>query len=70
MPNPRGMNKTRAHTDSKCSACGSSDLLSVSISMGDGPVCFWTCSMCETTGWEREGARLAREVALASIPRR
>jgi hypothetical protein len=64
------MNTTRVHTDSMCSACGSPDLLSVSISMADGPVSFWTCSACETTGWEREGSMVAREVALANIPRR
>jgi hypothetical protein len=63
-----GMNTTRAHT--MCTACGSADLLSVSIHMGDGPVSFWTCSLCEATGWEREGAGLPRNEALANIPRR
>jgi hypothetical protein len=62
------MNTTRVHA--KCSACGSPSVLSVSITMADGPVGFWTCTMCEMTGWEREGARVSREAALANIPRR
>jgi hypothetical protein len=64
------MNTTRVHTDAKCSACGSPDLLSVSIAMADGPVDFWTCPTCEATGWQREGSGVPREVALANIPRR
>jgi hypothetical protein len=64
------MNTPRFLTDSKCSTCGASDLLSVSITMADGPVSFWTCSTCEATGWEREGSLVPRDVALAHIPRR
>jgi len=62
------MNGTRTHTT--CSSCGSPDLLSVSITMVDGPVGFWTCTMCEMTGWERGGSRVSRDAALAHIPRR
>jgi hypothetical protein len=68
MPTHRDMNATRAHTG--CTACGSSELLSVSITMADGPVRFWTCSTCEATSWERHGARLTRDSALSHLPRR
>jgi transposase-like protein len=61
------MNLTRAP---KCIACGSDELLSVSITMADGPVDFWTCSSCESTSWERSGGRVSREAALANLPRR
>lgn len=44
--------------------------MAVSISMADGPVDFWTCVLCETTGWERDGSQLSRDMALAHIPRR
>jgi hypothetical protein len=64
------MNTPRPHSGTTCSACSSPDLLSVSITMADGPVRFWTCSICEVTGWEREGSTVAREAALANLPRR
>ena len=59
---------TRTH--SGCTACGSSELLSVAITMADGPVRFWTCVMCEATSWERGGAPMNRDAALAHLPRR
>lgn len=53
-----------------CTTCGSEEVLSVPISMEDGRVRFWTCTMCEATGWERDGSPIARTIALAHIPRR
>jgi hypothetical protein len=64
------MNATRSPATTTCSTCGSSDLLAVSISMDDGGIQFWTCTMCQATGWERDGAQIARDAALAHIPRR
>lgn len=60
----------RGPVKTSCSTCGSTDLLSVAITMEDGGVRFWTCSMCEATGWERDGVVIPRETALARIPRR
>ena len=60
---------TRTHA-SKCTACGSHELLSVGMNMEDGAVMFWTCSNCEKTGWERNGAGISRDAALSNIPRR
>ncbi len=60
---------TRTHATS-CTACGSHELITVAMNMEDGAVGFWTCSMCEKTGWEREGTRVSREAALSRIPRR
>jgi transposase-like protein len=62
------MNSTRAHTG--CKACGSTELLSIGITMADGPVQFWTCTTCEATSWERDGTRLSRDSALSHLPRR
>jgi formate dehydrogenase maturation protein FdhE len=64
------MNMTRGPVKTTCSTCGSTDLVSVGITMDDGGVRFWTCSMCEASGWERDGAVIPRDVALAHIPRR
>ena len=61
---------TPLDTTTKCTACGSHELLSVAMNMQDGDVRFWTCSECEATGWERDGAGVPREAALTSIPRR
>jgi hypothetical protein len=63
------MMNTRTHTN-RCNACGSHELLLVSMNMEDGGVKFWTCSACEKTGWERDGAGVSREAALSRIPRR
>jgi len=60
---------TRAHTNS-CTACGSHELLTVAMNMEDGAVTFWTCSMCEKTGWQRNGDSVSRSAALSDIPRR
>jgi transposase-like protein len=62
------MNSTRAYTG--CRACGSTELLSIGITMADGPVHFWTCTTCEATSWERDGTRLSRDSALSHLPRR
>ena len=61
---------TRPNVKIHCSSCSSDDLLTVSLAMPDGDVLFWTCSQCESTGWDRDGAMLTRDSALANIPRR
>ena len=53
-----------------CSTCGSSDTFSVGMEMADGAVRFWSCTECEATGWQRDGATIDRTVALANVPRR
>jgi hypothetical protein len=45
-------------------------VLSVAMNMDDGGVQFRTCTECEATWWEREGARVERTAALTAIPRR
>ncbi|MGH2674595.1 MAG: hypothetical protein ACRDH1_04170, partial [Actinomycetota bacterium] len=64
------MNMTRGTAATTCSTCGSAETMTVSISMEDGSVRFWTCTECEATGWRRDGSDIARDVALARIPRR
>ena len=64
------MMNTRLKTQITCSSCTSDDLLTVSMTMQDGSVLFWTCAQCEATGWERDGSTLDRHAALANIPRR
>ena len=64
------MNSTRAHSKTRCRSCRSGAVLTVAMNMKDAPVVFWTCTSCETTGWEREGSLVSRETALSSIPRR
>jgi hypothetical protein len=62
------MNATRPLTTTRCSSCGSDELISVSLQ--EGQVLFWTCAFCETTGWERAGASVSRDDIIALIPRR
>lgn len=64
------MNATRSPLQTTCSTCGSADTMSVVMEMADGSVRYWTCVACEATGWQRDGAEIDREVALAQIPRR
>lgn len=62
------MNRTRAHASTRCSACRSDELISVSLQ--DGEVQFWTCTLCESTGWQRDGSEVSRDSVISRIPRR
>ncbi len=42
----------------RCENCGSPDLLTVELSVGDQPVSFTACHECETKWWVRAGARI------------
>jgi transcription elongation factor Elf1 len=64
------MSTKRFHAGRGCSRCGSRKLISVSMNREDGQVAFWTCSMCEATGWERDGSQVSRSSALTHVPRR
>jgi transcription elongation factor Elf1 len=62
------MNATRPQTTTACSTCGSESLISVSLQ--ESQVLFWTCAICETTGWERAGTSVSRDDVISLIPRR
>lgn len=64
------MNARRSPRQTSCSTCGSTDTISVGMEMADGAVRYWTCTDCEATGWQRDGANIDRDVALANVPRR
>ncbi|MGH2695602.1 MAG: hypothetical protein ACRDIW_01275 [Actinomycetota bacterium] len=64
------MNATRSPLQTTCSTCGSADTMSVAMEMPDGTVRYWTCVACEASGWQRDGAEINRDVALAHLPRR
>jgi hypothetical protein len=64
------MTRTSTRAALRCGQCGSTDVLSVAMNMDDGGVQFRTCTECEATWWEREGARVERTAALTAIPRR
>jgi hypothetical protein len=38
-----------------CPACGSEDLLTITMTIRDAPIAFTFCGDCEWRGWEREG---------------
>jgi hypothetical protein len=62
------MRNKRGH--GSCPTCGAPGLLRVSLNMDDGAVSYWTCAECETSGWQRGDVSVARDSALAHIPRR
>jgi hypothetical protein len=53
-----------------CPDCGSTNLITISMAMGEGRVLFRTCPPCEARWWERDGSQITRDVALESVPRR
>jgi transposase-like protein len=53
-----------------CPDCGSANLISVAMSIGEGEVLFRTCPPCEARWWEQDGSRVSRETALQGVPRR
>ena len=42
-------------TPRSCTACGSSDLLTVTIELSSGSIAFRTCQGCELKWWEQQG---------------
>jgi transposase-like protein len=53
-----------------CPDCGSDNLITIAMSMGEGRVLYRTCSPCEAKWWEKDGSRISRDNALAGVPRR
>jgi hypothetical protein len=54
----------------QCPDCGSDNLITVAMSIGEGDVLFRTCPPCEARWWERDGSRISRHTALQGVPRR
>jgi transposase-like protein len=54
----------------RCPDCGSANLISVAMSIGEGEVLFRTCPPCEARWWEQDGSRITRDTALRGVPRR
>jgi ssDNA-binding Zn-finger/Zn-ribbon topoisomerase 1 len=52
-----------------CPDCGSTNLITISMAMGDGRVPFRTCPRCEARWWEKDGSQISRDAALDSVPR-
>ena len=50
-------------TPPTCPACGSQEILRVTMSLAGAPTRFTRCPTCEWKGWEREG----RDVPLGSV---
>jgi hypothetical protein len=72
---PRGhfadtSNMRSSRNPTRCPDCGSANLISVAMSIGEGEVLFRTCPPCEARWWERDGSRITRDTALQGVPRR
>lgn len=55
---------SRVHSD-HCRNCRSTDLMSVSLTIGAGPVRFCHCRGCETRWWTDASAQ--RQIALPDV---
>jgi transposase-like protein len=60
----------RGPSDISCPDCGSTNLITISMAMGEGRVLFRTCPPCEARWWERDGSQISRDAALESVPHR
>jgi DNA-directed RNA polymerase subunit M/transcription elongation factor TFIIS len=48
------MTRPRSHAP-KCPACGTQELLTVTLTVDDAPMEFTTCHTCERRWWSRDG---------------
>ena len=58
------------HTKTTCRACGSDQLLTITLSLEERAVDFTTCHACETKWWEQAGSTIPLQSILTLVPRR
>lgn len=59
-----------AHDKTTCPACGSTELLTIALSLDPSGVRFRTCHACEMKWWEQGGSPVPLENVLSLVPRR
>jgi transposase-like protein len=52
-----------------CPDCGSTNLITIAMALGEGRVLFRTCPPCEARWWEKDGSQVSRDAVLESVPR-
>ena len=54
----------------RCSACGSEDVVAISMDIEGSGVTFRACHHCEHRWWEKDGYEIPLESVLEIVPRR
>ncbi|HYH28325.1 MAG TPA: hypothetical protein VEA19_06085 [Actinomycetota bacterium] len=54
----------------RCSACGSEDVVAISMDLEGSGVVFRACHRCEHRWWEKDGYEIPLESVLEIVPRR
>jgi formate dehydrogenase maturation protein FdhE len=57
-------------TKAPCATCGSDEVLSLSMLVGDSELRFTCCVTCETRVWEREGRAIPLDSVLGIVATR
>jgi hypothetical protein len=47
-----------------CRSCGSSDIVSIEMNVGDQKVTFIACHRCDSKAWERDGEAIELDEVL------
>ena len=48
-----------------CPSCGSDDLLRITMTVGERPLSFAACHVCEAKWWQSEGAQVPLQSVIA-----
>jgi formate dehydrogenase maturation protein FdhE len=54
----------------KCPACGSTDLVNISMTFEGSGILFRACHACEERWWEKDGLRVPLKMVLDLVPKR